>query len=241
MVMRSMANGSLLTPLLVRRARPALVMAAGMVLAAVGFGLLTQLDPAAGLAVLVAGSVAFSLGSAPMTTLATDLMVGTAPPERAGAASGVSETSSEFGGALGIAVLGSIASAVYRGQMTDAVPTGIPPHAAEAARDTLGGAVAVAGQLPDQLGAALLDTAREAFTQGVQLSFAISAVVAVGIAVLVAALLRHVGVGSESEQQPAPSQDGSGCAGEVGVVKVQVTPPGRGPGLENTSACWCWP
>jgi DHA2 family multidrug resistance protein-like MFS transporter len=166
MVMRSMANGSLLTPLLVRRARPALVMAAGKVLAAVGFGLLTQLDPAAGLAVLVAGSVAFSLGSAPMTTLATDLMVGTGPPERAGAASGVSETSSEFGGALGIAVLGSIASAVYRGQMTDAVPTGIPPHAAEAARDTLGGAVAVAGQLPDQLGAALLDTAREAFTQG---------------------------------------------------------------------------
>jgi DHA2 family multidrug resistance protein-like MFS transporter len=49
--------GSLLIPLLVRRARPALVMAAGMVLAAVGFGLLTQLDPAAGLAVLVAGSV----------------------------------------------------------------------------------------------------------------------------------------------------------------------------------------
>ena len=76
------------------------------------------------------------------------------------------------------------------------------------------------GQLPDQLGAALLDTAREAFTQGIRLSFAIGAVVAVGIAVLVAALLRGVGVGSESEQQPAPSQDGSGCAGKVGVVKV---------------------
>jgi DHA2 family multidrug resistance protein-like MFS transporter len=107
--------GSLLTPLLVRRARPAYVMAAGMVLAAVGFGLLTQVDPAAGLAVLVAGSVAFSLGSAPMTTLATDLMVGTAPPDRAGAASGISETSSEFGGALGIAILGVIGTAVYRG------------------------------------------------------------------------------------------------------------------------------
>jgi Major Facilitator Superfamily len=76
--------GSLLTPLLVRRARPALVMAAGMILAAVGFGLLTRLDPAAGLAVLVTGSVAFSLGSAPMTTSATDLMVGTALPERPG-------------------------------------------------------------------------------------------------------------------------------------------------------------
>jgi DHA2 family multidrug resistance protein-like MFS transporter len=211
--------GSLLTPLLVRRARPAWVMAAGMVLAAVGFGLFTQLD-GTGLAVLVTGSVMFSLGSAPMTTLATDLMVGTAPPERAGAASGISETSSEFGGALGIAILGSIGTAVYRSQMTDAVPAAVPAEAAAAARDTLGGAVAAAGQLPDQLGAALLDTAREAFTQGLQLSFAISAAVAIGIAVLVAALLRHVGAGSQSEEQPAPSQEGSCCAGKVGVVKV---------------------
>jgi MFS transporter, DHA2 family, multidrug resistance protein len=210
--------GSLLTPLLVRRTRPALVMAAGMVLAAVGFGLLTQLDPAAGLAVLVAGSVAFSLGSAPMTTLATDLMVGTAPPERAGAASGISETSSEFGGALGIAVLGSIGAAVYRGQMTEAVPAAAPSQAA-AARDTLGGAVAAANQLPDQLGAALLDAAREAFTQGLRLTFAISAAVAVGIAVLVAALLRHVGAGSEPSWQPDPSPGGP-CAGKVGVVKA---------------------
>ena len=210
--------GSLLTPLLVRRARPALVMAVGMVLAAVGFGLLTQLDPAAGLAVLVAGSVAFSLGSAPMTTLATDLMVGTAPPERAGAASGISETSSEFGGALGIAVLGSIGAAVYRGQMTEAVPAAAPSQAA-AARDTLGGAVAAADQLPDQLGAALLDAAREAFTQGLRLTFAISAAVAVGIAVLVAALLRHVGAGSEPSWQPDPSPGGP-CAGKVGVVKA---------------------
>jgi MFS transporter, DHA2 family, multidrug resistance protein len=210
--------GSLLTPLLVRRTRPALVMAAGMVLAAAGFGLLTQLDPAAGLAVLVAGSVAFSLGSAPMTTLATDLMVGTAPPERAGAASGISETSSEFGGALGIAVLGSIGAAVYRGQMTEAVPAAAPSQAA-AARDTLGGAVAAANQLPDQLGAALLDAAREAFTQGLRLTFAISAAVAVGIAVLVAALLRHVGAGSEPSWQPDPSPGGP-CVGKVGVVKA---------------------
>ena len=194
-------------------------MAAGMVLAAVGFGLLTQLDPAAGLAVLVAGSVAFSLGSAPMTTLATDLMVGTAPPERAGAASGISETSSELGGALGIAVLGSIGAAVYRGQMTEAVPAAAPSQAAAATRDTLVGAVAGAGELPEQLGAALLDTAREAFTQGLRLTFAISAAVAVGIAVLVAVLLRHVSAGPKSSRQPDPNPGGP-CAGKVGAVKA---------------------
>jgi len=211
--------GSLLTPLLVRRARPASVMAAGMVLAAVGFALLTRLDAAAGLAVLVTGSVAFSVGSAPMTTLATDLMVGTAPPDRAGAASGISETSSEFGGALGIAILGVIGTAVYRGQMTDAVLAAVPSEAATAARDSLGGAVTAAGQLPEQLGGTLLDTAREAFTQGLRLSFAISAAVAVGIAVLVAALLRHVEAEPQPTSHPDPSPHGP-CAGKMGAVKA---------------------
>jgi MFS transporter, DHA2 family, multidrug resistance protein len=214
--------GSLLTPLLVRRARPASVMAAGMVLTAVGFALLAQVDPAAGLAVLVTGSVAFSLGSAPTTTLATDLMVGTAPPERAGAASGISETSSEFGGALGIAILGVIGIAVYRGQMTDAVPAAVPGEAATAARDSLGGAVAAAEQLPERLGAALLEAAREAFTQGFRLSFAISAAIAVGIAILAAVLLPRVQPSSAPEGQPEPSPEVGCCAGKVGVVKAST-------------------
>src|SRR6266496_3668680 len=105
--------GSLVTPLLVRRVRPAVVMAAGMALAAVGLGLLTRLDSTAGLTLLVTGSVVFSLALAPVDTVATDLAVGAAPPERAGAASALSETSAEFGGALGIAILGVIGTSIY--------------------------------------------------------------------------------------------------------------------------------
>ncbi len=193
--------GSILTPVLVRRAHPAYVMAAGMVLAAVGLGLFTQLDSAAGLAVLVTGSVVFSLALAPVDTLAADLAVGAAPPERAGAASALSETSSEFGGALGIAILGVIGTSIYRGQMTDALPVGIPPEAAAAARDTLGGAVAAAGQLPDELGQALLWAARQAFTQGLHLAFTISAAAAIGVAILTVILLRRLRPSSESERQ----------------------------------------
>jgi DHA2 family multidrug resistance protein-like MFS transporter len=203
--------GSMLTPLLVRRLRPGLVIAGGFLLAAVGFGLLTVLDRATGLPVLVAGSVVFSLALAPVVTLATDLAVGVAPPERAGAASAISETSAEFGGALGIAVLGVIGTAAYRSQVAEAVPAQVPPQAAAAARDTLGGAVAAAGQLPDQLGQALLDAARQAFTQGLQLAFASSAAVAMSTAILAAALLRHVRPSSEPEEQPDPSQDQAGA------------------------------
>jgi DHA2 family multidrug resistance protein-like MFS transporter len=185
--------GSLLAPVLVRRARPWAVMAAGLVAGAFGFGLLTQVDDASGLALVVAGSVVFSVGLAPLTTLATDLMLGVAPPERAGAASAVAETTSEFGGALGIAVLGSLGTAVYRAQVDGNVPAGVPPAAAEAARDTLGGALAAAEALPGQLGAALQEVAREAFTQALQVVFAVNAGLTVGIAVLVVVLLRGTG------------------------------------------------
>jgi MFS transporter, DHA2 family, multidrug resistance protein len=184
--------GSMLTPVLAGRARPGLVMAGGLGLAAVGFGLLTRLGTghAAGLAVLVAGSVVFSVALAPVDTLATDLAVGSAPPERAGAASAVAETSSEFGGALGIAILGVIGTAVYRGQLAQALPAGVPPQAAAVARDTLGGAVAAAGRLPEPLGHALLGAARQAFTQGLHLAFAISAAASIGVAILTAVLLK---------------------------------------------------
>jgi MFS transporter, DHA2 family, multidrug resistance protein len=189
--------GSMLTPVLARRIRPAFIMAAGLALAAAGLGLFTQLGSATGLGILVTGSVVFSLALAPVDTLATDLAVGAAPPERAGAASALSETSAEFGGALGIAMLGVIGTSIYRSQLTDALPAGIVPKTAAAARDTLGGAVAAAGELPDPLGQALLRAARQAFTQGLHVAFAISAAAVIGAAILAAIQLRHLHPSSE--------------------------------------------
>jgi DHA2 family multidrug resistance protein-like MFS transporter len=189
--------GSMLTPVLARRIRPALVMAAGMALAAAGLGLFTQLGSAAGLGILVTGSVVFSLALAPVDTLATDLAIGAAPPERAGAASALSETAAEFGGALGIAILGVIGTSIYRSQLAGARLAGIPPRTAAAARDTLGGAVAAAGQLPGQPGQVLLGAARQAFTQGLHVAFAISAAAVLGAAGLVAIQLRHLRPGAE--------------------------------------------
>ena len=74
------------------------------------------------LAVLVIGSLVFSLGLTPVVSLTTDMVVGAAPPERAGAAASLSETATEFGGALGIAVFGSIGTAVYRSKVSNAIP-----------------------------------------------------------------------------------------------------------------------
>jgi MFS transporter, DHA2 family, multidrug resistance protein len=195
--------GSLLAPVLVRKARPGFVMAGGMLFAAVGFSVLTHVGSAPALPTLVAGSVVLSLGLAPMTTLATDIMVGAVPPEQAGAASGVSETSSELGGALGIAVLGSIGTAAYRGQVAGALPAGVPAHTADVVRDTLGGAVAVAGELPAQIAGELLLVAREAFVWSFQLVAGVSAVISVVTAVAAMIFLRHLGTGApDLDAQP---------------------------------------
>ncbi|MGH6692182.1 MAG: MFS transporter [Gammaproteobacteria bacterium] len=105
--------GSMLAPRLVRRLRRADIMAGGLVLAGLGYILLTQVSRTAGPGVLVAGMVLQSIGLAPVFTLTNDLIIGAAPPQRAGAAAGISETGSELGGALGIALLGSLATAIY--------------------------------------------------------------------------------------------------------------------------------
>ena len=215
--------GSNLAPQLLRHLRPAWVIGAGLGLAAVGLGVLTRVGGSADLAILVGASFVVSVGLAPVFTATTNLIVGSAPPERAGAASGISETGSELGGALGIAILGSIGVAIYRGGLADALPAGVPTEAAVAARDTLGGAVAVAQQLPAGLAAALLAASREAFTTGLQVTAGISAVVAVGIAVLATVTLRHVPATSEAE--PAePSEPTAAQMGPAGAAEPEPVP-----------------
>ena len=197
--------GSQLAPRLVRVARPAYVMGIGLAVGAVGLGVLTQVGTSDGLAMVVGGSIIISLGLAPVFGLTTELIVGSAPPERAGSASGISETGAELGGALGIALLGSIGIAIYRGAVAD-LPAEVPAQAAAIARDTLGGAVGVAAELPAEIAVTVLTIARAAFVEGMQVAAAISAVMAVGVAILTVSMLRDVRSGSPAEGIEAPNE-----------------------------------
>lgn len=196
--------GSLLTPAIVRRIRPALVMAAGLGVAALGFGVLTQVDAVTGLPLVVTAFVVYALGLAPVFTLATDVIIGNAPPERAGAAAAVSETGSELGGALGIAILGCIGTAVYRSEMARSVPAGIRAESMDAARGTLGAALAVAEKLPQAAGAELAEAARAAFVSSLRLTSAIAAIIVTVISIVTVLLLRRAGASSAA----APLADG---------------------------------
>jgi MFS transporter, DHA2 family, multidrug resistance protein len=120
----------LLAPVIVRRLRPGSVIGAGLALAAVGFAVLGQAGGTSGLAVVVTGPAVVFAGVMPVSSLGVGLVVGAAPAEPAGAASAISETTQEFGLALGIAILGSIATAVHRGTLAGAITLAVVAAAA---------------------------------------------------------------------------------------------------------------
>jgi MFS transporter, DHA2 family, multidrug resistance protein len=182
--------GSQLAPRLLHDVRPAHVISGGLAMASAGLFVLSQVGVTGGLVPLVLGSVIISLGLAPVFGLTTELIVGSAPPAQAGAASGISETGAELGGALGIAIMGSIGVAIYRSRLADQLPPGLPTEVATATRDTLGSAVAAAAQLPTLTGSAVVAAARDAFVAGMQLSSVIAALGAVAVAVMALVTLR---------------------------------------------------
>ena len=210
--------GSIASPRFIHRFRPSIVMGTGLAVGAVGTAALLGLRPDGdgSLFVIVFASIVISLGLAPVVTLATELIVGSAPPEQAGAATGISETSGELGGALGIAILGSIGAAVFRTRMADSLPSEIPAEVADAAEDTLGGAIAIAQTLPDAIGAALVAVAQIAFVDALHVVAAVAAVGAAATAVIAAVGLRTVPKRSES----APEGTESAPAIDTGAAQA---------------------
>ncbi|MFF5448459.1 MFS transporter [Streptomyces sp. NPDC012888] len=134
------------------------VIAGGFTVAGAGFALMGLVDTDA-LWLLLAGAAVLASGMVTVMSLVSDMALGAAPAEKAGSAASLLETGQEFGGALGMALLGSLATAVYRGDLAAAEP---------AARETLAGAAAAAGRLGGAQGAELLAAAREAFVHGMQ-------------------------------------------------------------------------
>ena len=195
----AMVVATMLAPHLARRFRPAYVMASGLAIAAGGMLLVTQVDSVGGLALLVSGFVLACVGIALPTALGVGLVIGSVPPEKAGSASGLSETSGEFGIALGVALMGSIGTVVYRSQLADGRSPDLPSAVVESARESIADAASVAAQLPDRVGAELLATARDAFTGGLNLVAGLSAVVFLALVVFAAVLFRHVPATGEGE------------------------------------------
>ncbi|MBH5335520.1 MFS transporter [Streptomyces pactum] len=188
-------------PELIRWIRPGYLLGAGLLMSAAGYYMLSQVEADGGRTTLVWAMVVMFAGLGPVFALGTDLVVGAAPPEKSGSAAAMSETSMEFGISLGIAVLGSIGSAVYRNEMDDTMPAGLPEEAAEVAGDTLPGAVAVAEELGPKEAEALTTPAFESFTEGLSTIAVVCSATVLVLALLSFALLRRVRTAAQVEAE----------------------------------------
>jgi DHA2 family multidrug resistance protein-like MFS transporter len=170
-------GATLLAPKLVRHVRAGYAVGAGLATAAAGAALLAVSAPHLSLAATVVGYTVLYVGVTPTLALTTDLIVGAAPRERAGMASGVAESGAEFGLAAGMALIGTAAMTVYQDRLHSDAPAELHASTVEEASQTVGSGVAVAEGLPGETGSALLTAVRLAFADGVQTAATISAIV----------------------------------------------------------------
>ena len=190
--------GSMLAPLITPRVGPVHLLVGGLVAAAIGVALLTRIDLHHGLLALVAGSLVMGVGSGFVGTVATDVVVGAAPGDRSGAASAISETGAELGGALGIAVLGSVGLAVYRTRLDGTLPSTLTPAQQQAATSTLADATHTSAQLTQPASGELFHASAVAFTDSLHFVAASAAVITLLLALLAGVVLRRMGPAADA-------------------------------------------
>ncbi|WP_063131022.1 MFS transporter [Nocardia fusca] len=200
----AMLIGAIGAPLLADRVPPGVIMAGTLALSLAGYGLLASAGTDSRPAV-VAGFALVYLGLGVIAALGTDIVMGAAPPDRSGSAAALSETVQEFGIAAGVALLGSLTTAIYRRDIE--IPSGLSTSVAETYGNNLSGASSVADRIP----ADAFDHARSVFTGGLN-----TAALVAGIAIAFAAsacfvMLRHIRPPGEADHaaEPIASTPGS--------------------------------
>lgn len=191
--------GALSAPALAARSSPGLVVAAGLAVAVLGYGMLALARPDSGFVLVVTGIALVFFAGGPVSALGSDLVVGAAEPPKAGTAAALSETGTELGISLGVALIGSLGAAVYRNTLE--LPAALGPAATQ---DGLAGAQAAAASLPPTEAALLIASAQRAFTAGLNASAVVSGIVVAVLAVATALLLRERG-----SKAPAEARDHS--------------------------------
>ncbi|GAA1972314.1 MFS transporter [Kitasatospora viridis] len=203
-VLPSLAVGAMAAPAAVlgRRFGKAPVIAGGLALMAAGFGLLTATGAHGALWQLLLAASIYAGGGVALMSQVSEVVMAAAPTERAGTASALLESGTELGGALGMAVLGSVGTALYRSKIGSG-PAGVPDALRGAVRDSLGGTEGVLAQLPAAVRGPVLAAAREAFCGGMQGAALVSAVLMALGALAALAARRSLAVRAPAAEESA--------------------------------------
>ncbi|GAA1158968.1 DHA2 family multidrug resistance protein-like MFS transporter [Kitasatospora gansuensis] len=200
----------------------AYVISAGFTISIFGYAfvLLTKFDSP--LWVLLTGVGVANVGLMMAMVLVGDLALSTVPKAKAGSASALLETTQQFGGAAGMAVLGSVGFAVYRNGLADKLPTDLPANVAQHAREALADAVAVANQLPDGVRDTVVRIARVAFTDGMH-----AAAITAGGVMIFGAILSAVVLGKLPKEIEAPDDEDTDGAASIPQQNGDRSPVGH--------------
>jgi EmrB/QacA subfamily drug resistance transporter len=172
-------------------------MAGGLVLVALLLLWLTRWTPTTDPLVVSGTLFFFALAMANVMAPGTGAVMGAVPEAKAGVGSAMNDLLRQLGGAMGVAVIGSVINTVYRDRMTDAV-SGLPPAAAGAAHDSVGAAVAIGNQVGGPAGQALAGVARAGFVD----ALGAAALLAAGVAVVTAVFVARVMPARAPEAEP---------------------------------------
>jgi EmrB/QacA subfamily drug resistance transporter len=185
-----------IAPRLAERLGTKVVVAGGLAIAATGMALLAGIDVGSDYGDLVRSQVVLALGMGLSMAPATEAIMGSLPPAKAGVGSAVNDTTRELGGALGIAVLGSLFASRYASSLRPDVDD-LPADVGDAAVDSVAGAAEAAAGIGGPAGDALLGAATQAFVDGLQLAATVGALTAVVGAVVAAVWLPAHATGTQ--------------------------------------------
>ncbi|MCU1393319.1 MAG: drug resistance transporter [Ilumatobacteraceae bacterium] len=177
-------------PRLVERVGTKVVVGAGMLIVMVGLIIIATIPVDDGYVHLLIGFMFVAAGMAMTMAPATESIMGSLPPAKAGVGSAMNDTTRQMGGALGVAILGSVFATAYRPGIEHKVGgLGLTGDQLARARDSIGGAVQVVGELPNAAGQALLASAKSEFVHGMHLAIYVAVAVVAVAAVVVFAFL----------------------------------------------------
>jgi Na+/melibiose symporter-like transporter len=185
-----MITTATMAPRIVERLGTKLVVGSGLLLAAAGLVATSMVPVSNGYLHLIISMSVLSFGMGLTMAPATESIMGSLPPSKAGVGSAMNDTTRQVGGALGVAIIGSVLASVYRpGVASKLAALGAPQQAIDVARDSVGGAVQAAARLPQPLRDAVTSAAKHEFVDGLQLALLAGAVVVLAAAAIVFAFL----------------------------------------------------
>ncbi len=190
---------------IVERVGTKVTVASGLTIAGLGLVLMTGLQVDSSYGDLVWRMMLMAFGQALVMAPATESIMGSLPLARAGVGSAVNDTTRQIGGALGVAIVGSVMSSTYASKISDLF-AGTPSAgtaAEQAAKDSLGGALAVAQKAPAALGKVLAETAKTAFVDGMHTGVLVAAAAAFLGAIVAAIWLPAHATDATVEEQAA--------------------------------------